>query len=126
MSTNNKHVSESVFLTPLIIKMKIEETLNITKNYPTFREFYDESKPLIYKTLLDGYRKISEDPEKKVDIRVNAIVEGLDFGANFLIEKENSEIVDRLINLYLPYYEGVEDYETCSEIKVIYEKIKGV
>lgn len=101
--------------------MKTEETLNITKNYPTFKEFYDDSKPLIYKTLIEGYRKVSIDPNVKIKIRVNAIVEGLDFGADFIIEKQNNEIIERLNNLYLPYFEGIEDYETCEDIKKIYE-----
>lgn len=105
----------------------IKETqLNIPDNYPTFGEFYTQNKSLIFKTLIDAYREVSNDHKLTIKVNINATVEEIPFDAHFIINKNDDDIIERLNNLYLPYYEKIEEYETCDEIKEIYKKIKGV
>lgn len=114
-STHNK---------PLI--MENENVLDISENYSTFGEFYFTNKLLIFKTLLNGYKKLSDNLDLTITIKIKARVEEINFETTFILTKDNDEVIERLMNMYLPYFEENEDYETCDEIKKMYKKIKGV
>jgi hypothetical protein len=103
-----------------------ETVLDITENYPTFGEFYLKNQPLIFKTLIDGYRELSNNLDLIITIKICACVENYNFDNSFYIKKDDEEIIERLNNIYIPYYEKNEEYEICDEIREIYKKIKGV
>lgn len=101
-------------------------TLRLDENYPTFDEFLKKSRTVIYKTLIDGYRELSKNPESFINVVVIAKAENREFETTYHINKNYDDVIERLPNILIPYFENVEDYETCEEIRNIYEKIKGV
>lgn len=95
-------------------------------NYDSFNEFYGENKLKIYQELIKGYEYVSENLNETFQLKINANVENINFSTTFNISKNDDEIIERLNYVYLPYFQKIEDYETCDKIKNIYKKIKGI
>jgi hypothetical protein len=107
--------------------IEVDDSLNVKvktkRDYDDFSSFFIETKDDIFGTILSSYEVMRRI--KKVDeilVVVYGKIEGVAFDTEFLISKEN---VNMLIKDILPYYESIEKYEFCSLIKKIVSEFNG-
>jgi hypothetical protein len=99
----------------------INEFVFIEKKYPDFFTFYNESKDLIYHKFIEVFEELKDrkDGNAKITIIVGN-VEGRPFQSDFVIEKSKPNILIETIN---PFFESIEDYETCDKIHRLYNQL---
>ncbi len=88
-------------------------TLEIKNNYQEFREFYDENKEVIYKSILEVFEGLKTTRKKTLSLLVVSEIAGLEWDTEFTFSKSESKVLFRDV---MPYFEQIEDYETCSKI----------
>lgn len=94
--------------------------LVFSKNYEDFKDFYDENKDEIYKSILKLFNGFIDTKRKKLTLHLSARIKDLDWDTEFTFHKEESIVLKRDL---MPYFESIEDYETCNDIKNLYKKI---
>ena len=94
------------------------ETLTIDKEFSDFNDFYDESKDAIYRKILESFEEI-ELTNEDINLIVSAKILDTQFESNFQIKKSNFNLLMKSLN---PYFESIEDYETCQRVLDLYEK----
>jgi hypothetical protein len=88
--------------------------LEIKDNYNDFSEFYDANKGIIYKSILDVFEELKTSRKKTLSLLVVSEISGLEWDTEFNFSKAQTKILVRDV---MPYFEQIEDYETCSKIK---------
>lgn len=96
------------------------EQLIIEKKYDRFEDFYDNEKQKIYEKIVEVYEKNTQNDTNENSLNVVAYVDGVEFTAEFYIDKNNTAILTETIN---PYFEENEDYELCDKIYKILRSI---
>ncbi len=87
--------------------------LIIKGKYNDFKDFYDENKETIYKSIIEVFQGFKNSRKKTLSLYISAKIKGLEWDTEFNFKKEESIILKRDL---MPYFESNEDYETCSEI----------
>jgi hypothetical protein len=91
-----------------------DSVLVLEKNYSDFKEYIDETKSMIYKTIIDLYGKLKNSKKRKIKLLVKSTVRDVDFDTDFEISKNYSK---NLLNEILNYFVEHEDYEICIKIR---------
>lgn len=94
--------------------------LRITGVYPDFATYYSSSKITVYKKILEVFRNMSTSEDTRTRLTVVGNVNYVEFDSNFFFEKSKPEILIDVIN---PFFELMEDYETCNEVIEVYNSI---
>jgi hypothetical protein len=81
--------------------------------YEDFKDFYDENKETIYKSIIEVFQGFKNSRKRTLSLYISAKIKGLEWDTEFNFKKEESIILKRDL---MPYFESHEDYETCSEI----------
>jgi len=81
---------------------------DVFTDYPTFM---DQTRDPIYRTILLAFDALKE--KEKVAVNISATVDDTEFESELEFTKANLDILTDVIN---PYFEKIEDYETCSEV----------
>ena len=98
----------------------ITEILFIEEKYDDFHTFYNSSKEMIYHKFIEAFEnKTNRDGKTLLDIIVNN-VDGRPFQSKFLIERSKPNI---LIETIKPFFESIEDYETCEKIVHLHHQL---
>lgn len=84
----------------------------IDEDYPNFKNFYKNSKEIIYRKIVDVFINM-KSPEDEILLTVYARIDGCEFDTDFIISKSKSDWMKKVIN---PFFEEIEDYETCGKI----------
>jgi hypothetical protein len=87
--------------------------LVIENNYSNFQEFYTNEKHQIYSKIIDIYEEILKGNIDSQKLIVVGKIEGCTFDTDFEINKDNQRL---LIDVIIPYFEKIEEYETCKKI----------
>jgi hypothetical protein len=87
--------------------------LNISGNYDDFKDFYDTNKELIYKSIIELFSEFKKTRKKTLTLCVAARIKGLEWDTEFNFERNETIVLKRDV---MPYFEEIEDYETCGEI----------
>lgn len=87
--------------------------VKIDGNYGDFKDFYDNNKELIYKSIIDLFSEFKRTRKKTLTLCIEARIKGLEWDTEFNFTKKESFILKRDV---MPYFEEIEDYETCGEI----------
>lgn len=96
------------------------KSLILEGNYEQFGDFYNSNKGLIYRSLVETYKEFKKTDEKILTLYVVGKIHGLDFDTEFELDRTNVKSLKRDI---IPYFEEIEDYETCNEIKSLYNEL---
>lgn len=96
------------------VKIKLE------KDYESFKNFYDENIVLIYKSVIDLFELFKNKRKKIIKLSVDAKINGLKWGTDFIYYRTDIII---LVRDLLPYFESIEDYETCIQIRNLYKEL---
>lgn len=106
-----------------INKKKAFITVEIQKQqYKNFKHLYDTNKEDIYKGVVEIYEELKNSRKRSLMLLVTTDVGPLSWDTEFIFKKEEYEI---LIDQILPYYEEIEDYETCAKIKKLHESFEN-
>jgi hypothetical protein len=97
----------------IIEQFKTFRSLNYLDEFNSFDEFYGNSKPEIYMSIIEIFEEFQTSKEKVLSLGLNAIIGGREWGTHISLEKEQYFILKRDL---LPYFELQEDYETCQRI----------
>ena len=93
-------------------------TINFKSTYDDYKTFMDETRDPIYRTILTAFKELKE--KDRVVVNVFAKVEKTEFESNLEFTKSNLDILTDVIN---PYFESIEDYESCSEVMTILSEL---
>jgi hypothetical protein len=101
------------------MQIKSKKSSNVFKElsfegrYNDFTDFYDENKTEIYKSIIDLFVEFKNCKKKSLNLQISAKIRGLDWDTEFTFKRDETIILTRDV---MPYFEKMEDYETCSEI----------
>ena len=104
-------------------KKKAFITVEIQKQqYKNFKHLYDTNKEDIYRGVVQIYEELKSSRKRSLMLLVTTDVGPLSWDTEFIFKKEEYEI---LVDQILPYYEEIEDYETCAKIKKLHESFEN-
>jgi hypothetical protein len=101
------------------MQIKSKKSSNVFKElsfegrYNDFTDFYDENKTEIYKSIIELFGEFKNGRKKSLNLQISAKIRGLDWDTEFTFKRDETIILTRDV---MPYFENMEDYETCSEI----------
>lgn len=87
--------------------------LSFEGDYSDFKDFYDENKTEIYKSIIELFNEFKNSKKKGLNLQISAKIKGLDWDTEFTFKRDETIILTRDV---IPYFESIEDYETCSKI----------
>ena len=96
------------------------KSLELKGKYNDFTDFYDENKRIIYESIFDVFKEFRNTKKKKLTLFVSAKIRELEWDTEFNFHKEESVVLKRDL---MPYFEEIEDYETCNEINNLYKEL---
>lgn len=102
------------------IKTKPHKELIINGLYSEFSDFYDNNKELIYRSIIELFNDLKTSKKKTLQLHISSVIQGLEWDTEFNFSKEDSIVLTRDIT---PYFEDVEDYETCHNILNLYKEL---
>lgn len=88
--------------------------------YEDFKDFYDENKEIIYKSILEVFKGFTKSKKKSLTLHLSAKIKDLDWDTEFKFSRNETIVLKRDL---MPYFEEIEDYETCNDIKNLYKEI---
>lgn len=92
----------------------------IETSYPTFHEFYEKEKHLIYQKIVEAYEEMVSANDGDKILLIVAKAKGTTFDTKFQISKDN---VQTLLTVISPYFEELEEYEYCARIVRLHSKL---
>ena len=95
-------------------KSSYDSVLVLEKNYSDFKEYIDDSKSMIYKTIINLCEKLKNTKKRRIKLLVKSTVKDVDFDTEFEMDKLYSK---NLLNEILNYFVEHEDYETCIKVR---------
>lgn len=101
---------------------KYDIVLNVDIIYDTFNDFYNENKYNIYKKFIELFRIMSKSKKQKFTICINWNIKDATINTEYQYDKS---CIDVLNEVLLPYFLELEEYETCGEIKKLYDKLNN-
>jgi hypothetical protein len=101
-------------------KQSYFKELFIEGRYKDFNDFYDENKLIIYKSIIDIFLEFKKTNKKTLTLNISAKIKGMDWDTEFTFNRNETIVLKRDV---LPYFEDIEDYESCSEILNLYKDL---
>jgi hypothetical protein len=95
-----------------------EIKLVIKKSFRDFPTFYCDSKKVIYCGIIDLFEKIKETGNKDMKLIIITTINNRTFDTDFGFD---NKILNMLTDHIIPFFEEIEDYETCMRIMSIYQ-----
>lgn len=98
-----------------------EKELVFRGRYKDFKDFYDINQESIYKSIIEIFEDFSKSKTvSKQSLRIEARIKGLEWDTKFDFNREEAIVLKRDI---IPYFEKIEDYETCSLINKLHKEL---
>ena len=95
--------------------------LSIKGKYSGFTDFYDINKVKIYKNIINLFGNLKNKDKNNLILILSAKIMDLDWETELKFNRQEIIVLTRDL---IPYFESVEDYETCSEIQTLYKEIE--
>ena len=90
----------------------------IKGSYDSFDDFYDLHKKSIYENLVKLFEGFKDSKNKTLTLYIQAIIRGIEWDTEFKYNCDETIVLTREL---MPYFESIEDYEKCHEIKLLNE-----
>ena len=94
--------------------------LDINLNFTSFSTFFENSKGTIYTSMINSYIDLYDKKIKSKILLVNAKIDNQNFTTEFNISVNLPNII---VDIIIPYFEEIENYEMCDTSMKIYEKL---
>jgi len=95
--------------------------LSIKGKYNEFSDFYDVNKVVIYKNILKLFTSFKDKENTTLVLTISAKIKGLDWETDLKFTRDEINVLKRDI---MPYFEEIEDYETCGKICKLHETLQ--
>ena len=92
----------------------------IKGSYENFDDFYDVNKKSIYENIVKLFDGFKETKNKSLSLYVQAVIKGIEWDTEFIYQRDETIVLTREL---IPYFESIEDYEMCHEIKLLNETL---
>ena len=86
-------------------------TITFKNKFNDYGTFMEASRDPIYRTILSAFKELKE--KEKVAVSITANVDSTEFESEIEFTKLNLDILRDVVN---PYFEEIEDYETCNKV----------
>jgi len=96
------------------------KTMYIKGKYQDFTDFYDTNKKPIYENIVEVFKGFQENKKRVLSLYIQAIIQGMEWDTEFKFNRNETIVLTRDV---LPFFEEIEDYEKCQEIKNLYESL---
>jgi hypothetical protein len=96
------------------------KTMYIKGKYQDFTDFYDVNKKSIYENIVEVFKGFQENKKRVLSLYIQALIQGMEWDTEFKFNRAETIVLTRDV---LPYFEEIEDYEKCQEIKNLYESL---
>ncbi len=98
-----------------------EKELVFRGRYKDFKDFYDINQESIYKSIIGIFEDFNNTKTiNKLSLRIEARIKGLEWDTKFDFNRAEAIVLKRDI---IPYFEKLEDYETCSHINKLHKEL---
>ena len=94
-------------------------TISFTDHFNDYGTFMEASRDPIYRTILNAFKELKE--KDRVSINVTAHVDNTEFESELEFTKLNLDILTDVVN---PYFEEIEDYESCAKVMKILSNLR--
>jgi len=101
-------------------EIKPFKKVELTNDYTDFKDFYDINKEMIYRSIIEIFTEFKNGNDDDLSLYISAKIRGLDWETEFNFNRNDTIVLKRDI---IPYFENIEDYETCSEIISLYKNL---
>lgn len=101
-------------------KTKPTKKLVFKPEYEHFFDFFESNKGEIYKAIVEIFELFKTVKKNKLSLQVNARISEFSWKADFHFFRDESIVLERDL---LPYFEQIEDYETCEQIKILHKEL---
>lgn len=95
--------------------------LTISGKYDNYIDFYSFNKTTIYNNIISLFESFKENEKKRLVLKLSANIENMKWKTDLEFTREEIYVLKRDI---LPYFEELEDYETCERVVKLCEIIK--
>ena len=96
------------------------KTMYIKGKYKDFTDFYDTNKKPIYENIVEVFKGFQDSKKRVLSLYIQAIIQGMEWDTEFKFNRNETIVLTRDV---LPFFEEIEDYEKCQEIKNLYEDL---
>lgn len=97
--------------------------LNIENEYDSFLEFYTDNKKNIFLNFIELFKQMNNIHNKNLfSLCINWKINDLVMSTDFTYDKT---CIYMLNDIILPFFEDLEEYETCSDILNLYNQLKN-
>jgi hypothetical protein len=101
-------------------KKNVFKELKFKGKYQEFKDFYDENKETIYRSIIELFKEFTKSRKKYLTLYISAKIQGLEWDTEFNFNKGESIILKRDL---MPYFEDIEDYETCGDLISLHKEL---
>ncbi len=81
--------------------------------YKDWKSFYEPNKEDIYKSIIEIFEEFKNTRKKSLVLKLSAKFKDADWNTEFEFHRSETIVLKRDI---LPYFEEIEDFETCQQI----------
>ena len=107
-----------------VITDKHDIELTIDKTYSNFEDFYSENKYGIFVGFLELFYEMENIPEQDMfSLIINWKINDSNVHTEYQYDRS---AINMLTDFLLPYFEQLEEYEMCSEIKELYTRLHEI
>ena len=92
------------------------------ETYESFKDFYSNNNEIIYQGIIELFQEFINTKKKKLTLFVRGQINEIVWDTEFNFTREESYILTRDL---LPYFENIEDFETCLLIKKTFESLNN-
>jgi len=98
------------------LQLTINEIFGQKDNFHWVNKRYQ----FIYKSIIDIFLEFKKTRKKTLTLNISAKIKGMDWDTEFTFNRDETIVLKRDV---LPYFEDIEDYESCSEILNLYKDL---
>jgi hypothetical protein len=92
--------------------------------YKDFHEFLNINRETVYKGILDVYTNLkTKEVNETLRLRIAAKIKGFDWDTNFEFKRGDYIVLKRDL---MPFFESIEDYETCEQICKLHKDLISI
>lgn len=113
LTENKKSVFEQSKRNLTIKRLKIDSPII----YSDFDSFMDANREKIYRGIIEIFNELKFSKKKSLSMELFANISGFNWDSEFSFTEDDAIVLTRDL---IPYFQDIEDYETCTEIMKIY------
>lgn len=113
LTENKKSVFEQSKRNLTIKRLKIDSPII----YSDFDSFMDDNREKIYRGIIEIFNELKFSKKKSLSMELFVNISGFNWDSKFSFTEDDAIVLTRDL---IPYFQDIEDYETCTEIMKIY------